>query len=123
MKHTYLLILTLTMTIISCKNEEKMENLLLGRWEIKETKVNGETNYSLDNLYFDFLSKDSIRTNILTPNPTESDSYTIIEGNLTHQTVLKDFNYTVDSITDHLLILSGELRPQKNYQLVFSKAK
>jgi len=108
--------------LFSCEKEKTTSEKLRGMWEIQKTEINGDVNHSLDNLYFNFISDNTLKTNILGDSNPETDHYTLDGEKLTHTAATQDFNYVIDSISDNTLVLSAELRPKKNYRLLFSKA-
>lgn len=94
---------------VSCSEEpENIQELLPGRWEIQQATRNGEVTRSLADLFFEFDSEGTMRTNL--PVAKGESNYqlagTAIEQNQDGNIIA----YTVTAITDSTLVLQTELR-------------
>ena len=94
---------------VSCSEEpENIQELLPGRWEIQQATRNGEVTRSLADLFLEFDSEGTMRTNL--PVAKGESNYqlagTAIEQNPDGNIIA----YTATAITDSTLVLQTELR-------------
>ena len=118
---TKIIAILLTIGFLSCNKEKKLTDMLAGRWDITEATLNGNKNDMLDNLYLDFRSNDSLRSNIMN-DPKEADFYEIKDKTIHYYHPLRQFDFKIQAISDSTLSLNLQLDEQKLFQLEFVKA-
>lgn len=106
---TLLLSVALMLLVFSCGEEpQNIQELLPGRWELKQATRNGELTRSLAGLYYEFDSAGTMQTNL--PVAKGESTYQIsgqsIEQNQDGNVIV----YNIASITDSTLVLQTELR-------------
>lgn len=90
--------------------DEKTQNQLIGKWELKEAYRNGELAESLEDLFFEFTEAGEMSTNIL--GATLQTDY-LFEGDKIVQTAGDngmEVAYSVEAITDSSLLMTTTLR-------------
>ncbi len=108
-------------TALSCggEQEQKNEEMLLGKWELERASRNGQVTESLTDLYFEFFQDGKMRTNI--SGLPESVTYEV-SGNTIHQREGQmDIDYNIESISDSMLVLAAEIN-DFNFNFVLAKA-
>ncbi len=108
--------------IWSCTSEPKNTTELepgqvIGKWEVTEATRSGRPTGTLDDLYFEFLADGTMNTNLPT---AEGSSEYQLNGNVLQQRGTVDINYTIESLTESVMILKTELQ---NLEFRFSLAK
>jgi hypothetical protein len=107
--HTLLLSIALLLLTVSCGEEpQNIQELLPGRWELKQATRNGELTRSLADLYYEFDDKGTMRTNL--PVAKGESTYQISGQSIEQDQEGNVIAYTVASITDSTLVLQTELR-------------
>ncbi|MEZ5043172.1 MAG: hypothetical protein R2828_24965 [Saprospiraceae bacterium] len=102
-----------------CKNESTGNSeLLLGRWDIREAKRNGQTTESLDQLFFEFFQDGSMRTNIL--GTVEEATYQFDNTTLKQRESQVEIDYNVESLTDSFLVMTATIN-RFNFQFRLGK--
>lgn len=102
-----------------CKNESTGNSeLLLGRWDIREAKRNGQTTESLDQLFFEFFQDGSMRTNIL--GTVEEATYQYDNTTLKQRESQVEIDYNVESLTDSFLVMTATIN-RYNFQFRLGK--
>ncbi|GJM34866.1 MAG: hypothetical protein DHS20C18_38670 [Saprospiraceae bacterium] len=100
------------------EQEQKNEELLLGKWELQKASRNGRVTESLTDLYFEFFQDGKMRTNI--SGLPESVSYEV-DGNTIHQREGQlEADYAIESLSDTLLILMTKINDY-NFNFVLTK--
>ena len=96
--------------LASCQSRQENDNqdIILGKWEIRQAYRNGRLTESLDELYFEFFQDGKMNTNLL--GMPESSIYAIKENQLQQREGQLDIDYTIEELSDSLLVLSTELR-------------
>ena len=96
--------------LASCQSRQENDNqdIILGKWEIRQAYRNGRLTESLDELYFEFFQDGKMNTNIL--GMPESSIYAIKGNQLQQREGQLDIDYTIEELSDSLLVLSTELR-------------
>ena len=95
----------------ACKNDSQdtnYEELILGRWEIKEAIRNGRPTETLTGAYMEFLPKGKMISN-LGGAPEESEF--ILEGNiLTSRSMRMPADYTIQYVGDSTMVLNSVIQ-------------
>ncbi len=108
-------------TAFSCggEQEQKNEEMLLGKWELQKASRNGQSTESLTDLYFEFFQEGKMRTNI--SGLPESVNYELDDNVIYQREGQLDVDYNIESITDSLLILTTKIN-DFNFNFVLAKA-
>ena len=97
------------MTLLACQNEPQQSDFdqsrLTGRWEIDKAWRNGKQTETLTGTYYEFGEDGAMRTN-LTPTLVEDEFSYDFSGNEIKQKSEPAVIYTVQSLTDSLLVFS-----------------
>lgn len=93
----------------SCQDDARQiefdKKQLLGRWEIDKAWRNGKQTETLTDTYYEFDQEGNMRTN-LTPSLVEDEFPFSFSGNEIHQNSEPEIIYTVENLTDSLLLFS-----------------
>lgn len=104
---TTLLLLSLTLLGACGEDDVVQEELLLGRWDIRQGLRNGRATESLDQLFFVFYEEGRMQTNI-TGSPADA-NYELAEDQILQRGGPMEIDYTIQSLTDSLLILTTSI--------------
>ncbi len=100
--------------LFSCAGKDKNEvidhtpELIVGKWELQKATRNDRETESLTNLFFEFTEEGRIRTNLI--GKEDGGLYTIEDKLVQQREGIVDIDYTINQISDSLLILSTTLR-------------
>lgn len=108
--------------IWSCASETKSTTELepsqiIGKWEVQQATRSGRPTGTLDNLYFEFSADGTMETNLPT---AEGQSEYQLNGNTLQQRGAAKIDYTIESLTESVMILKTELQ---NLEFRFSMVK
>ncbi|NRB52679.1 MAG: hypothetical protein HRU41_33770 [Saprospiraceae bacterium] len=94
--------------LLGCKSES-VDNTdqLIGRWDIREAKRNGQATESLDQLYFEFFQDGNMKTNIL--GADEEATYELDDNTIRQRESQLPIDYTIESISDTSLIMNATI--------------
>ena len=94
--------------LLGCKSET-VDNTdqLIGRWDIREAKRNGQATESLDQLYFEFFQDGNMKTNIL--GADEEATYELDNKTIRQRESQMPIDYTIESISDTSLIMNATI--------------
>ena len=94
--------------LLGCKSES-VDNTdqLIGRWDIREAKRNGQATESLDQLYFEFFQDGNMKTNIL--GADEEATYELDDNTIRQRESQLPIDYTIESISDTTLIMNATI--------------
>ncbi|MBX2871122.1 MAG: hypothetical protein KTR30_03455 [Saprospiraceae bacterium] len=94
--------------LFGCKSET-VDNTdqLIGRWDIREAKRNGQATESLDQLYFEFFQDGNMKTNIL--GADEEATYELDSKVIRQRESQMPIDYTIESISDTSLIMNATI--------------
>ncbi|MCB0548618.1 MAG: lipocalin family protein [Phaeodactylibacter sp.] len=107
------LLLSIVLLPVACGNEpEGQQELLLGRWELRQATRNGSPTESLSELYFVFNADGSMNTNLPVPGMSEETKYKLDGRNIYQYSdgLPDELSYFIDEISDSTLVLSTEIR-------------
>ncbi|NUN99628.1 MAG: hypothetical protein HUU01_03320 [Saprospiraceae bacterium] len=106
--------------ISSCKSEDQINyaEKILGRWDIREAKRNGDVTESLAGLYFEFQADGAMRTNLSATEETAA--YEVRDNKILQRQSQIEADYTIEEISDSTMILTTTLR---SYNFRFSLTK
>jgi len=94
--------------LFGCEGESvDNSDLLIGRWDIREAKRNGQATESLDQLYFEFFQDGNMKTNIL--GADEDATYELKDNTIRQRESQMPIDYTVETISDTSLIMSATI--------------
>lgn len=94
--------------LLGCEGDSlDNKDLLIGRWDIREAKRNGQATESLDQLYFEFFQDGNMKTNIL--GADEDATYELKEKTIRQRDSQMPIDYTVETISDTSLIMSATI--------------
>ncbi|PHN01440.1 hypothetical protein [Flavilitoribacter nigricans] len=106
-------------SLLACGEDEIQDtDLILGRWDIQEALRSGRPTESLDNLFFEFFEEGKMRTNIT--GSTVDGSYEIDGDQLQQRGGPLETNYTIQSLTDSMLVLSAMIN-KFDFKLQFTR--
>ncbi len=113
-----LLVTSLCLAIISCKNDDQEHRkLIIGTWDVYSSEMNGMPNGMMKNAYFVFAADNSVKTNTISEN--ESSPYSVHNGELEIKGI-EDFKMEIVKLTPDTLWLKGHL---SHYHMKFFMAK
>ncbi len=94
--------------LLGC-NSESVDNTdqLIGRWDIREARRNGQATESLDQLYFEFFQDGNMKTNIL--GADEEATYELDSKTIRQRESQMPIDYTIESISDTSLIMNATI--------------
>lgn len=94
--------------LLGCKSES-VDNTdqLIGRWDIREAKRNGQATESLDQLYFEFFQDGNMKTNIL--GADEEATYELDNKTIRQRESQLPIDYMIESISDTSLIMNATI--------------
>lgn len=94
--------------LLGCKGES-VDNTdqLIGRWDIREAKRNGQATESLDQLYFEFFQDGNMKTNIL--GADEEATYELDNNTIRQRESQMPIDYTIETISDTSLIMNATI--------------
>ncbi|MGB3548492.1 MAG: hypothetical protein WBA17_16080 [Saprospiraceae bacterium] len=104
-----LLVLLLTAACVTDRSKGEDE-LLIGRWELVRAERNNAPTESLDNLFFEFLPEQQLRTNFTLTSTESMGTYTFSGDILEQTTPDLTADLTVKELTDSTLFLETRLR-------------
>ncbi len=118
-----LLMALLGIVAFACATDENSEevNKLLGRWELQAAQRDGRPTDSLRGLYFEFSENQGFRTNIMNGEVEEGIYEMGEENSITQRNTSQDIDYTVESLTDSMLVLTTNLA-STDFRFVLAKA-
>lgn len=91
--------------LFGCQGESvDNTNTLIGRWDIREARRNGQATESLDQLYFEFFADGTMKTNIL--GADEEAAYELDDNTIRQRESQMPIDYTIETISDTALIMS-----------------
>lgn len=94
--------------VLGCKSEPvNNTDQLIGRWDIREAKRNGQATESLDQLYFEFFQDGNMKTNIL--GADEEATYELDNKTIRQRESQMPIDYTIESISDTSLIMNATI--------------
>lgn len=94
--------------VLGCKSETvDSTDQLIGRWDIREAKRNGQATESLDQLYFEFFQDGNMKTNIL--GADEEATYELDNKTIRQRESQMPIDYTIESISDTSLIMNATI--------------
>lgn len=123
MNRNYWIVVVLNALLIwSCASESKSTTQIepsqvIGKWEVREATRSGRPTGTLDNLYFEFSADGTMETNLPT---AEGQGEYQLNGNILQQRGTVEIDYTIESLTESVMILKTELQ---NLEFRFSLAK
>jgi hypothetical protein len=105
----YSLILTVALSLPSCKNESELNRQkLLGNWEIVTGKRNGKETESLSGTTFSFHSDNKMETNL--PVGIESPADYVVSDKEITQKGRSEIKYKIIELSDSTLTIGLEMR-------------
>lgn len=114
-----LLVLIVLLALMSCESESKLnEDVVLGRWELREATRDGKATQSLDQLYFEFEQDGSMKSNLA--GQTESGKYEIEDNKLSQKDNKLEVDYLIENLNDSVMTLTTTLR-ERNFKFVLEK--
>lgn len=91
--------------LFGCKGESvDNTDTLIGRWDIREARRNGQATESLDRLYFEFFEDGNMKTNIL--GADEEATYELDDNTIRQRDSQMPIDYTIETLSDTSLIMS-----------------
>ena len=91
--------------LFGCKGESvDNTDTLIGRWDIREARRNGQATESLDQLYFEFFEDGNMKTNIL--GADEEATYELDDNTIRQRDSQMPIDYTIETLSDTSLIMS-----------------
>lgn len=106
---TILLFTLLSTAFVACESEpENVDAYLYGRWEIISATRAGKPAETLSDLYYEFGTAGTMRTNL--PLGQAESSFTLDGNTIEQETGQMTVTYNIESINDSLLVLSTVLR-------------
>lgn len=94
--------------LLGCKGESVSNtDQLIGRWDIREARRNGQATESLDQLYFEFFQDGNMKTNIL--GADEEATYELDNKTIRQRESQMPIDYTIESISDTSLIMNATI--------------
>ena len=114
----FLLVSSLCLAIISCKNDDQEQRkLIVGTWDVYASEMNGNANGMMKDAYFVFAADNSVKSNTLSEN--ESSPYSGHNGQLEIKGI-ENFNMKIIKLTPDTLWLKGQL---SHYNMKFFMSK
>lgn len=113
-------VLTVALLIMSCESEEeKIQQMITGRWTLTEAQRNNRVTESLASLYFIFREEGTMETNLL--GTEEMYFYTVSPMEIIQKGPRIDpIKYQINQLSDSSAELSTSMR---NFNFVFKLRK
>lgn len=109
MNKAHFLILLGILSFTYCKNEQaNAAELIVGQWSLQEATRDGEPTPLLKDLYFHFTGDGNMETNL--PVAPGQASYLLEGKKITQKGESGEIAYTIQSISDSVLIIATELQ-------------
>ena len=107
--------------LYACATDGQTEeqNKLVGRWELKSAQRAAKSTDSLRGLYFEFTGDKVLRTNIMN-GVAEEGTWEQEENSIAQRNTSRDIDYTIESLTDSMLVLNTKLS-ETNFRFVLGK--
>ena len=96
--------------LASCQlAKPEVDPRILGKWELLEGWRNNRQSASLENIFFEFFPDNNMRSNFNFNGSSEAATFQM-EENILHQSNGEmELDYTIESLSDSILILSTTL--------------
>lgn len=116
--HRSLFILLLGAFTACEPDTEKIDDKVVGRWEITQAYRDGQPTGTLDQLFFEFLPSGRMRTNL--SGAEEEAAYEISDATIQQRESRIEADYQVQEVTDSTLEMTTKLR-DFNFRFVLKK--
>lgn len=104
-------LLAVSVLAVSCAPEEDpMQAMLVGKWQIREAFRNKQATESLADLYFSFSKAGKMETNLPLPEAAGTSAYAVKKGVLYQTQGETELTYQIESINDSVLVLTTTLQ-------------
>ncbi len=101
------------------EKQDDYSDKILGNWNIREAKRNGDPTESLAGLFFEFQKDGAMRTNL--SGTEETAAYKLVDNKILQRQSQIEADYTIESVTDSTLTLTTTLRSY-NFHFLLAKA-
>jgi hypothetical protein len=107
--------------LASCQpSAPEVDPRLLGKWQLLEGWRNNRQSPSLENIFFEFFPDNNMRSNFNFNGSSEAATFQLKENILKQSNGEMELDYTVESLSDSILILSTTLM-DADFRLLLKK--
>lgn len=102
------------------QDSQQVDPKIIGKWQLLEGWRNNRTSPSLENISFEFFADGNMRSNFNFNGSSEAGTFELKENNLHQRNGQIDVDYSVESLSDSILILSTRLM-EADFRLLLKK--